>query len=212
MRSLSPLDKFITRFDHALKAASGTMHHAARTSPAEGVPEVELSPEQRRQVAGLMRINHTGEVCAQALYSGQALTAKASRVAGAMKQAAEEENDHLAWCEQRIEEMGSHVSYLNPFWYAASFAMGALGGWLGDKVSLGFVAATEEEVCHHLDTHLDQLPESDERSRKILAQMRVDEAKHQTAALESGGLRFPLPVKRLMRVTSRLMTHPTYWI
>ena len=159
-----------------------------------------------------MRINHTGEVCAQALYSGQALTAKASRVSGAMRQAAEEENDHLAWCEQRIAELDSHVSYLNPFWYIASFATGAVGGWLGDKVSLGFVAATEEEVCHHLDSHLEKLPTNDEKSRKILAQMRIDEARHQTSALESGGLRFPRPIKQLMRFTSKLMTKPTYWI
>ncbi|HKI73613.1 MAG TPA: 2-polyprenyl-3-methyl-6-methoxy-1,4-benzoquinone monooxygenase [Pseudomonadales bacterium] len=202
----------ITRFDHALKAASGTMHRAARPSPAQDIPESELSPAERRHVAGLMRINHTGEVCAQALYSGQALTARASRVAGAMHQAAEEENDHLAWCEERIAQLDSHVSYLNPFWYAASFVTGAIGGWLGDSVSLGFVAATEEEVCHHLDTHLEGLPADDEKSREILSQMRIDEAKHQATAIESGGLRFPPMIKRLMRVTSRLMTRPTYWI
>jgi ubiquinone biosynthesis monooxygenase Coq7 len=209
---LGPVDRLITRVDAALKAASGTMHHAARPSPGERTSEAELTPAERERAARLMRINHCGEVCAQALYSGQAITARASRVSGAMRQAADEENDHLAWCEQRITELDSRVSYLNPLWYAVSFATGVFSGLLGDKVSLGFVAATEEEVCRHLDDHIGKLPENDARSREILGQMRIDEARHQTRALESGGIRFPKPIKELMQGASRLMTGTTYWI
>lgn len=209
---LPPIDKFIVEFDTALRAATGTMHHSARPSPAEGESEPELSQSERDRAARLMRINHCGEVCAQALYNAQAITARGSRVAGAMRKAAQEENDHLAWCEQRISELDSHVSYLNPVWYAASFATGIASGLFGDKVNLGFVAATEESVCEHLDSHLQRLPATDTKSRKILQQMRLDEAKHATAALQAGGGRFPEPVKKVMQTLSRLMTGSTYWL
>ena len=209
---LNRIDAFITQADAALRAISGSIRSAGRPSPAQDVRETGMNTQERDRAARLMRVNHCGEVCAQALYSGQALTARSSRVSGAMREAAEEETDHLAWCEERIQQLESHVSYLNPFWYAASFTTGVVTGLLGDKVNLGFVAATEEEVCRHLDDHLDKLPAEDEKSRKILAQMREDEYRHETSALEAGGARFPRPVKRLMQLTSRLMTRTSYWV
>ena len=157
-----------------------------------------------------MRINHTGEVCAQALYQGQALTAKLDTVRNSMEQAAAEEIDHLAWCEQRVHELDSHTSVLNPLFYGMSFGLGALAGAIGDRWSLGFVAATEEQVCAHLRDHLEQLPVADQRSRAILEHMLADEARHATLALESGGEDFPPQLKELMRLASRLMTASTY--
>lgn len=207
-----PIDKFIVEFDAALRAAAGTLHHPARPSPAAAELEGELSQSEKDLAARLMRVNHCGEVCAQALYSAQSLTARGARVAGAMRTAAREENDHLAWCEERLAELDSHVSYLNPLWYAASFATGIVSGMLGDKVNLGFVAATEEEVCRHLDSHLARLPAADTKSRKILEQMRLDEAKHATAALQAGGSRFPEPIKKAMKTVSSLMTGSTWWL
>lgn len=159
-----------------------------------------------------MRVNHCGEVCAQALYNGQSLTARSSRTTAALDHAAVEETDHLSWCESRIRELDSHVSYLNPFWYAASFGLGAAAGLMGDRVNLGFVAATEENVCEHLEEHLSRLPAEDTRSRAILEQMLRDESGHEQTALELGGARFVPPVKRAMRVVSRLMTRSTYWV
>lgn len=209
---LPSIDRLITEFDTALRAAAGTRHQSARPTPGNLEPTPDLSPAERERAAALMRVNHCGEVCAQALYSAQAIAARGSRTASAMRQAATEENDHLAWCEQRIAELDSHVSYLNPLWYAASFATGIVTGLMGDRVSLGFVAATEEEVCRHLDGHLERLPPDDSRSRKILEQMRIDEAKHRSGALEAGGAHFPQTVKRLMQNVSRLMTGTTYWL
>lgn len=208
----NPVDQFITHFDTVLRTVAGSVGVTARPSPAAEVEEAELTDEQRKHAARLMRINHCGEVCAQALYQGQALTARSSRVAGALEEAAREETDHLSWCERRIAELESHVSYLNPFYYSASFATGLLTGLLGDKVNLGFVAATEEEVCRHLDNHLARLPDDDSKSRRILAQMREDEAKHANTALDAGGARFPSPVKRLMQGISNVMKRTTYWI
>lgn len=210
--SQTPADRFILHIDAALRTVSGNVRHGERPSPADGETEPGLDPQERELAANLMRVNHCGEVCAQALYHGQALTAKSSRVAGAMKQAASEETDHLAWCEKRLSELDSRVSYLNPVWYAGSFAMGALTGLLGDRINLGFVAATEEEVCRHLDDHLKKLPAGDTKSRRVLEQMRADEARHASTAIDSGGARFPAPVKRLMRGVSRLMTTTTYRI
>jgi len=174
--------------------------------------EAELSESETRHVAGLMRINHTGEVCAQALYQGQALTARLPQVRRAMEQAADEEIDHLAWCEQRIRQLGSHTSVLNPLFYGLSFGIGATAGLISDRISLGFVAATEDQVCKHLDEHLGQLPASDDKSRAILEQMREDEQQHSTAAIEAGGLRFPAPVKFGMSLVSKVMTKATYRI
>jgi ubiquinone biosynthesis monooxygenase Coq7 len=198
--------------DAALRTLLPFSGQPSRPSPALLKTETELSESETRHVAGLMRINHTGEVCAQALYQGQALTARLPRVRQAMEQAADEEIDHLAWCEQRIRQLGSHTSVLNPIFYGLSFGIGASAGLISDRISLGFVAATEDQVCKHLDDHLGQLPAGDEKSRAILEQMRDDEAQHSTAAIEAGGLRFPAPVKFGMSLVSKVMTKATYRI
>ena len=171
-----------------------------------------MDKQQSRHVAGLMRINHTGEVCAQALYQGQALTAKLPQVRKAMEHAAEEEVDHLAWCEQRIRQLGSHTSVLNPLFYGMSFGIGAAAGIISDRVSLGFVAATEHQVVKHLDEHLLQLPAEDVKSRAILAQMRSDEQAHAESALDAGGARFPAPIRFGMSLLAKVMTKSTYRI
>jgi len=198
--------------DAALRTLLPFSGQPSRPSPALLKAETELSESETRHVAGLMRINHTGEVCAQALYQGQALTARLPQVRQAMEQAADEEIDHLAWCEQRIRQLGSHTSVLNPIFYGLSFGIGASAGLISDRISLGFVAATEDQVCKHLDDHLGQLPAGDEKSRAILEQMRDDEAQHSTAAIEAGGLRFPAPVKFGMSLVSKVMTKATYRI
>ncbi|GAB5452606.1 MAG: 2-polyprenyl-3-methyl-6-methoxy-1,4-benzoquinone monooxygenase [Halioglobus sp.] len=210
MRRLSFIDRLICEADSALRTLSGQGQRAERESPAEGHAETELSDAERRHVAGLMRVNHTGEVCAQALYQGQALTARLSEVRDDMQQAAKEEVDHLVWCEDRLRELGSHTSALNPAWYGLSFTLGAVAGAIGDKVSLGFVAATEERVCHHLKDHLKQLPADDGKSRLILQQMLEDEQRHGDNALEAGGADFPRPVKDAMTGVSKLMTSASY--
>lgn len=211
-RHYSPADRLLLQADMALRTLLPFSGHPSRPSPAVVQPEAQLDEQQARHVAGLMRINHTGEVCAQALYQGQALTAKLPQVRAAMEQAADEEIDHLAWCEQRIRQLGSHPSVLNPLFYGLSFGVGAIAGLISDKVSLGFVAATEDQVVKHLDEHLQQLPPDDEKSRAILEQMREDEAQHATSALEAGGLRFPAPVKLGMTLVSKMMTKSTYRI
>jgi ubiquinone biosynthesis monooxygenase Coq7 len=195
-----------------LRTLSSNGHQAGRQSPAEGHSEADLSDEERRKVASLMRVNHTGEVCAQALYQGQALTAKLPTVREEMQEAADEEVDHLVWCEQRLNELGSHTSVLNPAWYGMSFALGAVAGAIGDSVSLGFVAATEERVCGHLRDHLQQLPEQDRKSQLILQQMLEDEERHGDNALAAGGTDFPRPVKDAMTAVSQLMTRSSYWV
>lgn len=211
-RHLSSLDRLIGRLDEALHTVLGPASKPARASPAARVNETEL-PASARELSGrLMRVNHVGEICAQALYQGQAATARLAEVRGKMEQAAHEENDHLAWTEQRIHELDSHTSYLNPLWYAGSFVIGAVAGVTGDKWSLGFVAETEKQVVRHLETHLQRLPSEDRKSRAILEQMRVDESRHATAALESGGANLPEPVRRLMRYASKIMTGTAYWI
>lgn len=209
-RQLSFIDRLIGSADQALRAIVPSAAAASQPSPADGERHQELSPEQSRHIAGLMRINHTGEVCAQALYQGQALTAKLPDVRAEMEQAAQEEVDHLVWCEQRLNQLGSHTSVLNPLFYAASFTLGAAAGLVGDKWSLGFVAATEEQVCQHLRDHLDQLPEQDPKSRAILQQMLADEARHGDNALAAGGEPLPAQVKTLMTAMSKVMTHTTY--
>ena len=208
----SPVDKFIIHFDKALRASAGSVGKTKRNSPAEQIQADQLSDSEQRDSARLMRVNHCGEVCAQALYQGQALTAKTNRVSLSMKQAVEEETDHLAWCESRLKELDSSVSYLNPLWYTASFCMGALAGLLGDKVNLGFVAATEEQVCRHLDDHLEKLPEKDKKSHAILTQMRSDEARHMHNAQVAGAARFSSTARSVMAGVSKLMTRSTYWI
>ncbi|MCP5147163.1 MAG: 2-polyprenyl-3-methyl-6-methoxy-1,4-benzoquinone monooxygenase [Pseudomonadales bacterium] len=211
-RRLSLLDRLISEADTVLRTVTSRGHSAARPSPAEGHSDTELSDSERRHVAGLMRVNHTGEVCAQALYQGQALTAKLPTVREEMQQAAEEEVDHLVWCEQRLRELDSQPSILNPAWYGLSFALGAVAGAIGDRVSLGFVAATEERVCRHLQDHLKSLPEDDRKSRLILQQMLEDEQRHGDNALAAGGTDFPRPVKDAMTAVSRVMTGSSYRI
>ena len=211
-RRLSLVDRFISEADSVMRTITNRGHSAGRPSPAEGHSESELSEQERKHVAGLMRVNHTGEVCAQALYQGQALTARLPKVREEMQQAADEEIDHLVWCEERLRELDSNTSVLNPLWYGTSFALGAIAGAIGDDVSLGFVAATEERVCNHLRDHLKQLPEDDRKSQLILQQMLEDEERHGTSALEAGGKDFPDSVKNAMSTVSKLMTGSSYRI
>ncbi len=211
-RHYSPADRLLMQADAALRTLLPFSGQPSRPSPAVPKNDSELTESETRHVAGLMRINHTGEVCAQALYQGQALTARLPQVRQAMEQAADEEIDHLAWCEQRIRQLGSHTSVLNPLFYGLSFGIGASAGLISDRISLGFVAATEDQVCKHLDEHLGQLPAGDDKSRAILEQMREDEAQHSTAAIEAGGLRFPAPIKFGMSLMSKVMTKATYRI
>jgi len=212
MRDISSADRLIGSLDQAIRLVFGPRPHAERSTPAVSVPESDLSAEERDLSGRLMRINHAGEICAQALYQGQALTARLEHVRDKMEQAAQEENDHLAWTEERVRELGSHTSYLNPVWYGGSFAIGAIAGLAGDRWSLGFLAETERQVVEHLGEHLERLPAGDSRSRAILLQMREDEGKHATTAVESGGTPLPRPVQRLMRLTSRVMTRTAFWV
>ena len=212
MRQLTLIDKFIVRADRALRTVMASEQHAQRASPAINVAEAELSAEEKRHAAGLMRVNHAGEVCAQALYQGQAFTAKLPDVRAEMEGAAAEEIDHLVWCQQRLDALDSHPSYLNPLWYGLSFAIGASAGLVSDKVSLGFVAATEDQVCKHLQKHLAELPEQDEKSRAVVAQMLRDEARHADMALSAGGYHFPAPIKGVMTLISKAMTATSYRI
>jgi ubiquinone biosynthesis monooxygenase Coq7 len=209
-RRLSLLDRLICEADTVMRTITDQGHSAGRPSPSEGHSESQLSEPERKHVAGLMRVNHTGEVCAQALYQGQALTAKLPTVREEMQQAAVEEVDHLVWCEERLRELDSHTSYLNPAWYGLSFALGAVAGAIGDEVSLGFVAATEERVCNHLRDHLKELPEEDRKSRLILQKMLEDEQRHGENALAAGGTDFPKGLKDAMSTVAQLMTDSSY--
>jgi len=204
------LEPFITAVDRALRAVSGCAH-ASRPSPAAAV-ESRLSEEDRRQAAALMRVNHAGEIAAQALYHGQALAARSEETRAWLLEAAREESDHLAWCEARLEELGSRTSRLNPLWYAGSFAIGAFAAAFGDRTSRGFVAETERQVEGHLDEHLRRLPAGDERSRVILREMRADESRHGSNAAAGGALPMPAPVRALMKQTARIMTGAAYWL
>ena len=212
MRSESPLDKLIGVADNALRTLFGGYQVTDRTNPASNVKSDELSAQEEKHAAGLMRINHCGEVCAQALYQGQALTAKLPDVREKMEQAAAEENDHLQWCSDRLEQLDSHKSLFNPLWYASSFTIGAVAGALGDKWSLGFVAETEKQVVRHLESHLEKLPKNDVQSRSIIKQMRDDELHHATVAIEAGGADLPAPVKTLMNGMAKVMTKSVYWL
>ena len=203
------IDDLVIGLDRALRTLAAAPV-AERDNPGASVPDAGMDEPERGHAAGLMRVNHSGEICAQALYEGQALTAKDAQTRASLLAAAQEEADHLAWCQERLEELEARPSVLNPLFYAASYAMGAVTGLLGDKVSLGFVEATEDQVCRHLEAHMDSLPEQDQRSRAIIAQMHEDEARHGAAAMASGGEAFPQPVKRLMTAASKLMTETTY--
>ena len=212
------MSRQLTPIDHLLSGAQGALRTVFAPAPAPGRPSPGISEtthieddDDRRHVAGLMRINHAGEVAAQGLYQGQAATAELEHVRAAMEQAADEENDHLAWCEERLTELGSRPSVLNPLWYAGAYAIGAGAGLIGDRWSLGFVAETERQVVRHLDEHLGKLPEDDVRSRAILEQMKADEQAHGNAALAAGGAELPAPVRGLMGVVSKLMTRGAYW-
>ena len=208
---LSVVDRLIVQADRALRTLAGASDLTAeRPSPATTLYETELNEQEKRHAAGLMRVNHAGEVCAQALYQGQALTAQLPDVRTEMEKAAAEEVDHLVWCQQRIDELGSHTSYLNPLWYGLSFAIGAGAGLVSDRVSLGFVAATEDQVCRHLNSHIAKLPAQDFRSRAVVEQMLEDEARHADAALAAGGMDFPAPVKVMMTLVSKVLTFSSY--
>lgn len=207
---ISFLDRAVLHFDRALQTLVPHAAQARRLSPANHVDEAELNQDERKHSSGLMRINHTGEVCAQALYAGQATTAKLATVRKEMEHAADEEIDHLVWCEQRLYELGSKPSILNPLFYGASFVIGAGAGLISDKLSLGFVAATEDQVCIHLQQHMATLPSQDEKSKAILTQMHIDEAKHKAMALEAGGYEFPKPIMTIMTQVSKVMTTTTY--
>jgi len=211
-RHYTPIDTLLINLDQMLRTVAGQPTTTGRPNPADRAPAVELGSDEKRLAARLMRVNHTGEVCAQALYHGQALTARLDRVRGQMEQASAEENDHLEWCEQRLKELDSHPSVLNPLFYAGAFAIGALAGRAGDRWSLGFVTETEQQVVEHLNSHLDRLPATDRQSRAILEQMKEDEARHAADALAAGGGRLPWPVSVLMRGASKVMTGTTYWV
>jgi ubiquinone biosynthesis monooxygenase Coq7 len=208
---MNRIDSLIITFDKALRTLFAPAQ-AARPSPAERISEAPLTPAEKRLSAALVRVDHAGEVCAQALYQGQAFTAREARAKNALREAAREETEHLAWTEQRIAELGGRPSLLNPFWYAGSLALGALAGLMGEKWNLGFLAETERQVVLHLDGHLKRLPAGDEKSRVLLRQMKRDEGRHATVALYYGGADLPLPVRLAMRLSSKLMTETSYWI
>ena len=211
-RSYSPFDRLIMGADNALRTMFGRPPTTERANPAARLGEPDLSESERRHVARLMRVNHTGEVCAQALYQGQALTARLPETRKRMERSAREENDHLAWCESRLQDLGDRKSLLNPIFFAGSFAMGAAAGLAGDRWSLGFVVETERQVEDHLDDHLSQVPERDERTRAILEQMKADEIHHAQVAKAAGGTDLPRPVRLAMQLTSRVMTRTAFWI
>src|SRR3954447_22981687 len=205
------IDKIIVNFDRALRTlcAGAT---SVRPLPGGELGEVNLNESDKRKAAALMRVNHAGEICAQALYQGQALTARNQVVQQTLTFAAIEETEHLAWTGQRIDELGGKISVLNPLLYASSFMIGAVCGLLGDKWNLGFLAETEEQVERHLESHLDRLPIADHRSRAILDQMKRDKAQHARTAVRHGAAKLPLPARHIMRAASKLMTRATYWI
>ena len=198
--------------DQALVTVFGTPQTAGREYPAEGKSDEQLSEVDKQEAARLMRVNHVGEVCAQALYQSQAMTARNPATRDKMQQSSSEENDHLDWCEKRIGELGGRTSLLNPLWYAGSFAIGTVAGVAGDRWNLGFVAETEKQVVRHLEDHLQRLSPEDQRSRAIVEQMKIDEGEHATAAIVAGGRALPEPVQRGMQLMSKVMTNIAYWI
>jgi 3-demethoxyubiquinol 3-hydroxylase len=210
-RRYSPIDQWIGAFDQALRTVLGSSA-AARPYPADGIAETVEDPAERRHAAALMRVNHSGEVAAQALYQGQAAVAATAATRSALTEAASEETDHLAWCSKRIHELGGRTSLLNPLWYAGSFAIGALAGLAGDRTSLGFVAETERQVVEHLEGHLHRLPQTDARTRAIVQQMSADEERHGHNALSAGGAALPAVARAMMKATARIMTRTAYWV
>jgi len=215
MRSMNPgqaldaIDRAIVELDRALRTVAG-VHAARRASPADTVPEADPDAGEREHAAALMRVNHVGEVCAQALYQGQALTARNDSVRASLEQAAQEEEDHLAWSADRIRELGGRASLLNPLWYAGSLAMGMVAGALGDRWNLAFLAETEHQVEEHLGGHLERLAPEDARTRAVVEAMRADEARHRQTALALGAAELPQPVKVAMRAVAKVMTAVAY--
>ncbi len=213
MRSLSFIDQLVIEIDAALRTVCIPKQRLSnRTTPGHDLLDVDMSVEEKRHVAGLMRVNHAGEVCAQALYQGQALTAKLEQVKMQMLQASAEETDHLAWCEQRLSELNSQPSSLNPLWYAGSFILGALAGLAGDRWSLGFVAETERQVSDHLQRHREDVPTGDLKSHAILAAMQADELQHADTARAAGGVELPFAIQKLMKMVSGFMTFGSYYL
>ena len=206
---MTSLDRFIAEFDRALRTVS-SVADASRASPAEALPEAQLTEKERRHAAALMRVNHVGEVCAQALYQGQALTARDPHARQALERAASEEEDHLAWSAQRVHELGGRTSLLNPLWYAGAFTIGTIAGALGDRWNLGFLAETEHQVEAHLAGHLQRLPQEDARTRILVEAMRADEAQHRDTAVRLGAAELPRPIRLAMRVASGVMTRIAY--
>jgi len=204
-------DRLIVAFDKGLRTVFAPAH-SVRPVPGSDELEPSLDQDERKTAAALMRVNHTGEICAQALYQGQALTARNLVAREALDRAAQEETEHIAWTERRIAELGGHKSLLGPLWYASSLAMGATAGLAGDRWNLGFLAETERQVVRHLDGHLARLPAADRKSRAILEQMKEDEARHATTAFKHGAAELPLPVRLGMRLASKVMTGTAYWI
>ncbi|WP_153145631.1 2-polyprenyl-3-methyl-6-methoxy-1,4-benzoquinone monooxygenase [Dechloromonas sp. H13] len=202
-------ERFIIEFDRALRTVFAPAR-SQRPVPGSGLPEADMSEQEKAHVCGLMRVNHVGEICAQALYQGQALTSRNPSVRAALCEAADEETEHLAWTEQRIVELGGRKSILNPLWYVGALSMGLLAGRIGDKWNLGFLAETERQVEAHLDSHLARLPEHDVRSREIVDQMRIDEIRHAETALQLGAAELPALVKTAMKIAAGLMTGTAY--
>lgn len=205
------LDSVIIEFDKGLRTLL-SQAHSVRAHPDANLPDAAMTDAEKKHAAGLMRINHSGEVCAQALYQGQALTARDPLVQQKLQQAAQEETEHLAWTSKRVHELGGHLSVLNPLWYTGSLALGAFAGMLGDKWNLGFLAETEHQVGGHLQSHLDKLPQQDVKSRAVVQQMYADETQHSEMAKQLGGAELPVPVKKLMQASSKVLTHAAYRI
>ncbi len=211
-RQFSPLDNIIMNIDQGVRTVFGKPDVTERANPADNINENEMTDGEKKLAIGLMRVNHSGEVAAQALYQGQALTARNQTTKEQMQRSAQEEFDHLDWCEKRVNDLGGHTSILNPLLYAGSLSIGALAGLVGDKWSLGFVVETEKQVGKHLEEHLNKLPDSDEKSRAVLKQMDIDEAEHAIKAQEAGAAELPPPIKMLMKLTSKMMTKTAYRI
>jgi ubiquinone biosynthesis monooxygenase Coq7 len=212
MRHYSPFDQLIMNADTALRTLFGQPMVTHRNYPANDISDADFSDQDKKRIAGLMRVNHSGEVSAQALYQGQSITSKNPETREKLQQAALEENDHLDWTKKRLNELDSHTSLLNPLWYGGSFAIGAFAGAIGDKWNLGFLAETEHQVVEHLESHLNKLPGGDLRSRAILEQMKIDEEKHASTAIDHGAAELPPPVKTLMAAMSKVMTGTAYYI
>ena len=211
-RHLTPFDRFLSGVTDALRTVAVPAGRSARENPAEGVDETDLDVRAKTHAAGLMRVNHAGEIAAQGLYQGHAAVARDKAISEQMQHAADEEFDHLAWCEQRLTELDAKPSKLSAFWFAGSFAMGTASGLFGDKWSLGFIAETERQVCEHLTSHLQRLPEEDARSRAIVRQMRDEEQQHGENAVDAGAAELPQPIRKLMHLTSKIMTKTAYRI